>query len=249
MEPILYKAIIGGRADFDRQAMIANNLANVNTPGFKADLYQAQSMYMSGPNGMGDLQTQSFLMQKANGVDTSPGEIIPTGRDLDVAIDGEGWMAVIDSQGREAYTRGGSLRLDVNGQLITASGKKVLGDGGPIAIPPAKSIEIGSDGTITVVPLDGDVKSLAILDRIKLVKLDKSNVFKNDEGLIQLQNGGKPAPDSNIRLLSGAIEGSNVKAVDQMVAMISAGREFDAHMKILSTVDDNGQKLAQLLQD
>ncbi|KTD82706.1 flagellar basal-body rod protein FlgF [Legionella waltersii] len=249
MEPILYKAIIGGRADFDRQAMIANNLANVNTPGFKADLYQAQTMYMPGPNGMNDLQTQSIIMQTANGVDTSPGEIIPTGRDLDVAIDGEGWMAVQSRDGHEAYTRGGSLRLDVNGQLITASGRPVLGDGGPISIPPAKSIEIGADGTITVVPLDGDVKSLAILDRIKLVKLDKTNVFKNNEGLIELKSGGGATPDSNIRLLSGAIEGSNVKAIDQMVAMISAGREFDAHMKILSTVDDNGQKLAQLLQD
>lgn len=249
MEPILYKAIIGGRADFDRQAMIANNLANVNTPGFKADLYQAQTMYMAGPNGMNDLQTQSIIMQTANGVDTSPGEIIPTGRDLDVAIDGDGWMAVQSSDGHEAYTRGGSLRLDVNGQLITASGKPVLGDGGPISIPPAKSIEIGTDGTITVVPLDGDVKSLAILDRIKLVKLDKTNVFKNDEGLIQLKSGGGATPDSNIRILSGVIEGSNVKAIDQMVEMISAGREFDAHMKILSTVDDNGQKLAQLLQD
>jgi flagellar basal-body rod protein FlgF len=249
MEPILYKAIIGGRADFDRQAMIANNLANVNTPGFKADLYQAQTMYMAGPNGMNDLQTQSIIMQTANGVDTSPGEIIPTGRDLDVAIDGDGWMAVQSSDGQEAYTRGGSLRLDVNGQLITASGRPVLGDGGPISIPPAKSIEIGTDGTITVVPLDGDVKSLAILDRIKLVKLDKTNVFKNDEGLIQSKSGGGATPDSNIRILSGAIEGSNVKAIDQMVEMISAGREFEAHMKILSTVDDNGQKLAQLLQD
>jgi flagellar basal-body rod protein FlgF len=249
MEPILYKAIIGGKSDFDKQATIANNLANVNTPGFKADLYQAQTNYMQGPEGMHDAQTQSIIMQGSNGVDTSPGDLITTGRDLDVAIDGDGWMAVQDSKGREAYTRGGSLRLDVNGQLITSSGKAVLGDGGPISIPPAKSIEIGSDGTITVVPLDGDVKSLAILDRIKLVKLDKTNVFKNDEGLIQIKNGGTATPDSNIRLLNGSIEGSNVKAIDQMVAMISAGREFDAHMKLLSTVDDNGQKLAQLLQD
>ncbi|HHT9887132.1 TPA: flagellar basal-body rod protein FlgF [Legionella pneumophila] len=248
MEPILYKAVSGGRSDFKRQEMIANNLANINTPGFKADLYQAQTMYMNNANGNNQFNMHSFITQNANGVDTSPGEIITTGRDLDVAIDGDGWMAVQDSQGREAYTRGGSLRLNANGQLITASGKVVLGDGGPISIPPAQSIEIGSDGTISIVPLEGDVKSLAILDRIKLVTLDRNNIYKNDEGLIQLKSGAATA-NSNIKLQSGALEGSNVKAIEQMVAMISAGREFDAQMKLLSTVDDNGQKLAQLLQE
>ncbi|HAT2008230.1 TPA: flagellar basal-body rod protein FlgF [Legionella pneumophila] len=248
MEPILYNSISGGRSDFKRQEIIANNLANINTPGFKADLYQAQTMYMNNANGNNQFSAHSFITQNANGVDTSPGEIITTGRDLDVAIDGDGWMAVQDSQGREAYTRGGSLRLNPNGQLITASGKVVLGDGGPISIPPAQSIEIGSDGTISIVPLEGDVKSLAILDRIKLVTLDRNNIYKNDEGLIQLKSGAATA-NSNIKLQSGALEGSNVNAIDQMVAMISAGREFDAQMKLLSTVDDNGQKLAQLLQE
>ncbi|AMV14003.1 TPA: flagellar basal-body rod protein FlgF [Legionella pneumophila subsp. pneumophila] len=248
MEPILYNSISGSRSDFKRQEIIANNLANINTPGFKADLYQAQTMYMNNANGNNQFSAHSFITQNANGIDTSPGEIITTGRDLDVAIDGDGWMAVQDSQGREAYTRGGSLRLNPNGQLITASGKVVLGDGGPISIPPAQSIEIGSDGTISIVPLEGDVKSLAILDRIKLVTLDKNNIYKNDEGLIQLKSGAATA-NSNIKLQSGALEGSNVNAIDQMVAMISAGREFDAQMKLLSTVDDNGQKLAQLLQE
>ncbi|MFO9238151.1 flagellar basal-body rod protein FlgF [Legionella pneumophila serogroup 1] len=248
MEPILYNSISGGRSDFKRQEIIANNLANINTPGFKADLYQAQTMYMNNANGNNQFSAHSFITQNANGVDTSPGEIITTGRDLDVAIDGDGWIAVQDSQGREAYTRGGSLRLNPNGQLITASGKVVLGDGGPISIPPAQSIEIGSDGTISIVPLEGDVKSLAILDRIKLVTLDRNNIYKNDEGLIQLKSGAATT-NSNIKLQSGALEGSNVNAIGQMVAMISAGREFDAQMKLLSTVDDNGQKLAQLLQE
>lgn len=129
MEPILYNSISGSRSDFKRQEIIANNLANINTPGFKADLYQAQTMYMNNANGNNQFSAHSFITQNANGIDTSPGEIITTGRDLDVAIDGDGWMAVQDSQGREAYTRGGSLRLNPNGQLITASGKVVLGDG------------------------------------------------------------------------------------------------------------------------
>ncbi|KTD59916.1 flagellar basal-body rod protein FlgF [Legionella shakespearei] len=248
MEPILYSALTGGRADFKKQEMIANNLANVNTPGFKADLYQAQTMYMTRADGTQSNDGHSFVVQVANGVDFTPGEIMTTGRDLDVAIDGDGWMAVRDNQGRESYTRGGSLRLDVNGRLVTSSGKVVLGDGGPISIPPAKSIEIGNDGTISIVPLEGDVKSLAILDRIKFVKLDRNNVTKNEEGLLQIAQGGNPAADGTVKVVGGALEGSNVNAVEQMVGMISAGREFEAHMKLMTTVDENGAKLAQVLQ-
>ncbi len=248
MDPILYNATGGGRAEFNKQAIIANNLANVNTPGFKADLYQAQTMYMN--NHGNNAGSQTFAVQAPNGIDLSPGEIIPTGRDLDVAVDGNGWIALKDTQGREVYTRGGSLRVGVNGQLTTASGKAVLGDGGPISIPPARSIEVGSDGTISIIPLEGDVNELAVLDRIKLVTLDKNSVVKNDEGMIQLKQGASaPAADASVKLINGAIEGSNVKAVEQMVEMISAGREFDAQMKILSTVDDNSQKLAQILHE
>jgi flagellar basal-body rod protein FlgF len=248
MEPILYSALTGGRGDFKKQELIANNLANVNTPGFKADMYHAQTMYMTRADGTQSNNGHSFVVQGSNGIDFTPGEIMTTGRDLDVAIDGDGWMAVRDSQGRESFTRGGSLRLDVNGRLTTASGKVVLGDGGPISIPPAKSIEIANDGTISIIPLDGDVKSLAILDRIKLVKLDRNNVVKNEEGLMQIIQGGTPGADGTVKLISGAIEGSNVNAVEQMVGMISAGREFEAQMKVMTTVDENAAKLAQLLQ-
>lgn len=247
MEPILYNSTIGGQTNFKKQAITANNLANINTPGFKADLYRAQSMYMTDASGKSDMSGHAYTVQTPNGIDLSPGEIMTTGRDLDVAIDGDGWMAVKDNKGQEAYVRGGSLRLDVNGRLITPSGKAVMGDGGPISIPPAQSIQIGVDGTISIVPLDGDVKTLAVLDRIKLVKLDKNNIVKNEEGLIQLRQGKAPSSDSSVKVVGGALEGSNVKAIDQMVAMISSGREFDSHMKILSTVDDNFQKLAQVL--
>ncbi|HRD70271.1 MAG: flagellar basal-body rod protein FlgF [Legionella sp.] len=248
MDPILYTAIGGGRSDFRRQELIANNLANLNTPGFKADLYQAQTLYMNNSKGMNHPSGQSFVVQGTNGIDLSPGEIMTTGRELDVAIDGMGWMAV-KGAGGESYTRGGRLKIDVNGQLTTSSGKAVLGDGGPISIPPAKSIEIGSDGTISIVPLDGDGKTLAVLDRIKLVTLDKTNVVKTEEGLLRLKSGGGVVADPNVVVVGGALEGSNVKAIDQMVGMISAGREFEAQMKILSTADENGQKLAQVLHE
>lgn len=246
MDPVLYNAIGGGHNDFKRQEISANNLANINTPGFKADLFSAQQMQMNNnPNG---LSGRSFIMQQMNGVDMTPGEIMTTDRDLDVAVDGNGWIAVKNSAGQEAYTRNGRLQLDANGQLLTSTGKQVLGDGGPISIPPAKSIEIGADGTISIIPLEGDTKTLAVLDRIKLVELDKTQVYKNEDGLLQLKEGKARPADSSVKLLSGALEGSNVNAIDQMVGMISSGREFEAQMKILSTVDDNGQKLAQVLQ-
>ncbi|WP_454783916.1 flagellar basal-body rod protein FlgF [Legionella sp. WA2024007413] len=246
MDPILYNAAGGGRTGFKRQEIIANNLANVNTPGFKADLYQAQTLYanMNGSNG-----GPAFAIQNPSTVDLSPGDIMTTGRNLDIAIEGNGWFAVGTGQGQEAYTKAGNLRLDVNGLLTTASGHPVLGNGGPISIPPAQSIDIGTDGTITVVPQGGDPKSAVILDRIKLVTLDKNNIIKNSEGLFQLKNGGAPiAADGNVKVKSGAIEGSNVNAVDQMVEMITSGREYDSHMKLIATMEDNLQKLAQVLQ-
>ncbi|MCE0724056.1 MULTISPECIES: flagellar basal-body rod protein FlgF [Legionella] len=246
MDPILYNAAGGGRIGFKRQEIIANNLANLSTPGFKADMYQAQTMYAS-TDGSG--KGPSFPIQNQSAVNLSPGEIMTTGRNLDIAIEGNGWFAV-GSQGKEAYTKAGNLRLDINGLLTTASGLPVLGNGGPISIPPAQSVNIGTDGTITVVPLGGDPKSAAILDRIKLVTLDKNNIVKNSEGLFQLKNGGTPAAaDGSVKIRSGAIEGSNVNAIDQMVEMITSGREYDAHMKVISTVEDNFQKLAQVLQE
>lgn len=249
MDPILYNAAIGGKGDFNKQAVIANNLANVNTPGFKADIYQAQTMYLD-TNGTNEANNQSYNVQAPNGIDLTPGDLVMTGRELDAAVSGEGWIALKDSQGRQVYARGGSFQVGTNGLLMTSSGKLVLGDGGPISIPPAKSVEIGSDGTISIIPLEGDSNSLAVLDRIKLVTLDKNNLVKNEEGMLQLKQGAAtPVADASVKLVNGAIEGSNVKAIEQMVEMISVGREYEAQMKVLSTVDDNSQKLAQLLHE
>lgn len=247
MDPILIHATTGGSANFSRQQIAANNLANINTPGFKADLFQAELLTIK--NEYSNMSAQTYVVQKANGINTTPGDIVHTGNDLDVAIDGDAWMVVKDSKGVEAYTRGGTLRLNAQGQLTTASGKPIMGNGGAIAIPPSRSIEIGSDGTISAVPIDGDGKALAVLDRIKLVKLDKTNIVKNEEGLLLLKKGSPTPADNSVKIVQHAIEGSNVNAIDQMVGMISSGRDFESQMKLLSTADDNAQRLAQLLQD
>ena len=249
MDPVLYSAVDGATNDLVRQDLIANNLANLNTPGFKADLYEAETMYLVDDNGFNQTNGQTFIVQLPNAIDTTPGEIRTTGRELDIAIGGNGFIAVQAADGTEAYTKGGSLRIDANGQLLTANGRAVLGDGGPISIPPAKSIEIARDGTISIIPVDGDLRTLAVLDRIKAVSLDATNVTRTSEGLITLQNGGAVEADPTVQVVSGALEGSNVSAVNQMVEMISASRDFDAQMKILAIVDEDAQKLEQLLQE
>lgn len=247
MDPILYNAAGGGRANFSRQEIIANNLANAATPGFRTDLYQAQTMYAQG--GGSNSSGNSFVVQNTNSFDLTGGDLITTGRNLDVAINGNGWLAVRGSSGKEAYTKTGSLHLDPNGQLVTASGKAVIGNGGPISIPPAQSINIGTDGTISIVAQGDTTQSPAVIDRVKMVSLPKDNIVKNADGLFQLKTGGVAPFDSNVRLLSGALEGSNVQPVEQMVAMITAGRDFEAQMNLMTTVSDNSQKLAQVLHD
>lgn len=245
MEAVLYNSMNGSKLSFDRQAITANNLANSNTPGFKGDLFQAQSMYMTGSTNT----HSAMAVSGANGTDFSPGDLMTTGGDLDVAIQGEGWFAVQGSNGQEAYTRAGNFKLTEDGSLVTASGKPVLGDGGPISIPPAQHIEIGTDGTISIIPLGADSKSLAVLDRLKLVKIDNANLVKGADGLARLTQGGPAESDPSIRVVNGALEGSNVAPIEQMVNMIASGREFESHMKMMQSIDDNASKLAQLLHE
>jgi flagellar basal-body rod protein FlgF len=248
MDPILYNAANGGSQSFSRQGVVANNLANVATPGFRADLYQAQTVYTQGAGAANNFN-QSFVVQNANSVDFTPGNFVSTGRNLDVAVNGEGWFAVRGSNGQEGYTKAGSLNVNANGQLVTASGKPVIGGGGPISIPPAQSIEIGTDGTISIVPLGGGSNAPTVVDRIKMVTLNKANVVKNSDGLFQQTNGAVAPADNTLKMVSGSLEGSNVQAVEQMVAMINAGRDFETNMNVLSTVSDNAQKLTQVLHD
>lgn len=242
MENILYNAMNGARVNMDRMAITSNNLANNNTPGFKADIMVAQTMYMNGT-------ANAWVVENGNGTDTTDGALITTGRDLDVAIQGKGWFAVQDAQGKETYTRAGNFKIDANGVLTTANGLAVLGDGGPISIPPAQRMEIGSDGTISVVPLGANANELAVIDRFKLVNPDPKSLVKGSDGLMRLNKGGAAPVDPMIFVINGALEGSNINPVDQMVAMIGAGREFDSHMKVMQMVDETNRELAQILHD
>lgn len=246
MDPLLYNSMNGSRLDFNRQHITGNNMANINKVGFKADLLQAQSLYISGGVQTGE----ALSVQQENSTDFSDGPLISTGNELDVALQGKAWFAVQDAQGKEAYTRAGNFHITENGMLVTAANQPVLGDGGPISLPPAQRVEIGTDGTISIVPLDGPPGVVAVLDRLKMVKLNSQDLVKDTNGLMKLRQGAKPAePDASITVVKGALEGSNVNAVEQMVNMIASGQEFNSKMKVMGTADSNAQKLAQLLQE
>jgi flagellar basal-body rod protein FlgF len=246
MEPILYKAMNGSEVDFNRQTIHSGNLANVNTPGFKSDLYQAQTAYYNAPDG----STDAFSVQIQNGTDFGDGPLMTTGRNLDMALQGDAWFAVQNKKGEEAYTRAGGFNITETGQLVTNGGYPVLGSGGPIAIPPYEEIEFASDGTISIIPLGASSKELAVLDRVKLVKADAKSLYKNIDGLMAIKAGAaKPVEDSSIKMMSGVLEGSNTNPAGEMVDMIYAAREYEYKMKMMQTVDDNSSKLAQLLQD
>ena len=181
------------------------------------------------------------------GVDFAPGPVQQTGRALDVAVQGSGWIAVQASDGSEAYTRAGSFQLSAEGTLQTKTGQPVLSDAGPITIPPDATIGIASDGTISSVPTQPPLKSTSVVGRIKLVNPPEQDLKKGPDGLFRLKDGGNAEVSDNVSLIGGAVEGSNVNAAEAMVSMISLARQFELQMKMLQSAESNSQQASQLL--
>jgi flagellar basal-body rod protein FlgF len=225
------------------QASNSNNMANANTTGFRADLAAFRSMPVYGPGE----PTRVYAMAERPGVDTTSGAISATGRDLDIAIKDDGWIAVQAKDGSEAYTRAGNLRIEDGGILTTGSGLPVLGNGGPVALPPAEKIEIGGDGTISIQGIGQTASTLTVLDRIKLVKIDGASLVKGTDGLMRKSDGSIAEPDASVNLVSGALETSNVSAVDSMVNMITLARQYEAQVKMMKTAEDIDTASTQLL--
>ncbi len=244
MDRMLYVAMTGAAQTLTAQAANSHNLANASTTGFKADLSQFRSMPVYG-DGM---PSRVYAMAERPGVDLRPGAIQATGNDLDMAVDGDGWIAVQAADGSEAYTRAGDLHLTVNGLLETGAGHYVLGNGGPVSIPPAEKLDIGADGTISIRPLGQSAKTLAQIDRVKLVKPPLDQLEKGEDGLFRLRSGAAAPADASVRLVSGALEGSNVNPVEQMVNMISLARQFEMQVKMMRTAEDNASAATQLLR-
>ena len=243
MDRMLYVAMSGAKQTMLAQTANTNNLANANTTGFRADLSTFRSMPVFGPGE----PTRVYAMAEKPAVDFSTGVVNSTGRELDIAIKGDGWIAVQAKDGTEAYTRAGNFRIEEGGLLKTGSGQLVLGNGGPIAIPQAEKIEIGSDGTISIQAIGQAPNTLAVLDRIKLVNPDPAQLIKGLDGLIRLRGNTPADADAGVSIVSGALETSNVNTVEAMVNMISLARQFETQMKVMEAVKETDGAATQLL--
>jgi flagellar basal-body rod protein FlgF len=241
---MLYIAMSGARQTLVGQTMAAHNLANATTTGYRADLADFRSMPLFGPGQ----PSRVYAMAERPTVDFRSGSIVFTGNETDLAINGEGFIAVQGPDGTEAYTRAGDLRVTTNGLLETGAGHLVLGNGGPISVPPATKMEIGVDGTISIVPVGQPANALAEVDRIKLVKPALDTLEKGIDGLFRLKNGAPPPADAIVRVVPGALESSNVNAVDAMVRMINLSRQFDLQVKAMKTAEDDDAAAAQILR-
>jgi len=238
MDRLIYLSMSGAKATMQRQETLANNLANVSTVGFRAELAAFRAVPVEGSGA----STRVYSLESTPGYDATPGQVAATGRNLDVAMQGAAWLAVQGLDGTEAYTRGGALDVNADGNLVTVSGLTVLGDGGPIQIPPDTRIGIASDGTVSSTDTNGHG---AAVGRLKLVT-PEGPLTRGVDGLFRA-SGGDLSADPLARVQDGALEGSNVSAVETMVAMIAAARQFEAQMKSLTTAEGNDKAASQLL--
>lgn len=247
MDRMLFTAMSGAKQSLDQQAVVSHNLANVVTPGFRAQLMDLQAVPVDGEG----LATRASVRVATTGADFTPGPVTRTGRGLDVALDGNAWLAVQAADGSEAYTRRGDVQIDGNGMMMVA-GHPVLGDGGPLMVPLGSEVMIGADGTVSVVGEGQDPDTSAAVGRLKLASAAPGELERGEDGLFRAPAGAdgtsQPlAADKTARLVSGALEGSNVSAVEAMVAMIDNARRYEMQMKTIASTDDNEERANSLL--
>jgi len=240
----LYVAMTGAGQTLAAQATVAHNLANAGTTGFKAEMSAFHSMPVAGPGQA----TRINAVSQGLGADFSPGAQMTTGRDLDVAVRGAGWIAVQAPDGSEAYTRAGDLKIDAEGLLTTASGLPVLGDGGPITLSPYSKLDIGSDGSLAMVPIGQGSKTVSSAGTIKLVNPDPATLERGTDGLMRIKDGSTAEADPSVSLAAGALEASNVNPSESLVRMIELSRQFEMQMQGIKNADQNAQSATRLLQ-
>ncbi|KQN75493.1 MULTISPECIES: flagellar basal-body rod protein FlgF [Duganella] len=243
MDRLIYTAMTGARHVMEQQATVSNNLANATTNGFRAQL----DSFRAVPVMSDGLPTRAFVVDSTVGSNFTAGPMQTTGRALDIAIREQGWLAVQSADGSEAYTRNGSLRVNENGLLQTTSGQTLIGDGGPIAVPPDTTITIASDGTVSTVSNEFQPGPSNVLGRLKLVNPPTAGLLRGDDGLFRQADGTPAQNDPAVRIVDGVIEGSNVNPVDSMVNMISLARQFDMQMSLLKNAENNAAKATQIL--
>jgi flagellar basal-body rod protein FlgF len=245
MDRGLYVAMTGAKQIMQAQAVNNHNIANINTVGFRADAVSFVSQPIYGPG----YATRVNAVASDAGTDFSSGVMQSTSRDLDVAVNGSGYIAVQGADGKEAYTRAGDLRVTVDGAVTTASGQPVLSESGPLNIPPSTTVTIGNDGTVSVVPLGLSPVAVSPSDRIKLVNPPAQSLQKGDDGLLRLKTGAKAETDPTVTLTSGVLESSNVNAAQSLINMIELQRLYELQVKSMNSTDQNEQTAEQLMSN
>ncbi|MEO8811216.1 MAG: flagellar basal-body rod protein FlgF [Rhodanobacter sp.] len=244
MDKSLYVAMTGATQMMREQSEVAHNLANADTVGFKAQLSAFQPLTVQGPG----MATRVNGVAHGLGVDMRDGGQIETGRELDVAVQGAGWIAVQGADGGEGYTRAGGFRLTSEGLLTDSRGNLVLGDGGPISVPQSSQMNIGSDGTVSVVPMGQSPDTIAAVGRIKLVNPEAGQLSLGSDGLMHLNDGGSAEADPAVSVKSGVLESSNVNPSQTLVQMIQLSRQYELQIRSIHSADENAQSASRLLQ-
>lgn len=245
MDKLVNTALTAMRGAMARQTAISNNLANVNTTGFRAEISNAEARWIDGAT----FKARAERSEQVIGANMTGGALTQTGNPLDIAMDGEALLAVQAPNGDEGYTRRGDLKLSESGLLTTGDGNPVLGQGGPITLPAADSIRIDKAGAIWIVPQGGDAQNPQQIDQLKLVNATGSSIAKGIDGLFREVNGGALPGDPIATVTSGALEGSNVNATQALVDMIDASRSWETQIKMIETakqMDDSGASLMRL---
>jgi flagellar basal-body rod protein FlgF len=245
MDRLVNTALTAMRGAMARQAAVANNLANVNTVGFRAEVANAETRWIKGDT----FDTRAQASEQVIAADMAQGAVTATGNSLDVAVDGDALLSVQAQDGSEAYTRRGDLKVSDSGLLTTGDGLAVLGEGGPIVLPQMDSVSIAQDGSIWGVPQGGDPANPQQVDQLKLVNAAGSSIAKGKDGLFREVNGGALPADPLATVTSGSLEGSNVNATDALIQMIEASRAYETQVKMIDTakqLDDGGASLMRL---
>jgi flagellar basal-body rod protein FlgF len=243
MDRLIYTAMTGAKHILEQQATTSHNLANATTTGFRAQLdsFRAVTVISEG------LPTRAFVVDATVGADFSTGSLQNTGRELDVAIQGKGWLVVQAEDGSEKLTRHGSLKINENGVLQTNNGLNVIGDGGIISIPPEVTIAIAKDGTISSIPTGTKPNAVQVLGRLKLASPPEENLIRDADGLFKTKDGSAIDPDATVSVAGGMLENSNVNVVESMVSMINLARQFEMQMKLLTNAESNAAKASQIM--
>lgn len=245
MDRMLYVAMSGAKQNMLAQAINSNNLANISTTGFRADLAAARSMPLQGGSAY---PTRVYSMTEKPGIDFKQGAMSTTGRDLDIAVSGKGFITVQGPSGNEAYTRAGDLKMDNAGVLHTGAGHIVLGENGPITIPDAAKVDIGKDGTISITQIGEAGGGSTVIDRLKLVNPNVRELKRNESGLFVLKSGENAESDDGVSVVSGTVETSNVNAASALVNMIELARQFEMQIKMLKTAEENNAQATQMMK-